>query len=134
MEQQTPLSLEDLVLALYCAIDDALQECGISALNGKLIKRPGPAPEVDDREVLCLAVLQELLGYESDNKFHLWLEVNETIQRLFPRRLSRPKFAERRALLRPLIMRLTMALCVLDEGGLPPFSSSTRIRLTSAAL
>jgi len=134
MEEHKPLSLEDLVLALYCAIDDGLRECGIRAINGKLIKRSGPPPEVDDREVLCLAVLQELLGYESDNKFHLWLETNKTIQALFPRRLTRPKFAERRALLTPLIMRLTTALCMLDEGGAPPFSSSIHIPLTSAVL
>jgi len=133
MDNTERISLEELVIAVYCAIDDALSECGIRAVNGKLIERRGPPPEVDDREVLCLAVLQELLGFESDNSFHQWLETNSTINSLFPKRLSRPKFADRRALLTPLIMRLTGALCEMEEGKAPPFSSSIRIRSSSAA-
>jgi len=133
MSNSKTLNLEDVVLAVYCAIDDALKECGIQAVNGKLLRRRGPAPEVDDREVLCLAVLQELSGFASDNKFHRWLETNPTIRALFPRGLSRPKFAERRALLTPLIMRLTGALYRLEEGGAPPFSSLTPIRSMSVA-
>ena len=62
------LTLEDLVVAVYCALDDALSDAGLRAIKGKLIRRRGPEPAVDDREILCLAVLQELLGFESDNQ------------------------------------------------------------------
>ena len=126
------LDLEELVITLYAALDDALAEAGLAARNGKLVPRPGPAPEVDDREVLCLAVLQELLGFESDHGFYQWFESNAVLRHLFPRRLTRPNWADRRALLTPLLQRLSQAFCALDEES-PPFSSSTRIRSTSAA-
>lgn len=126
------IELEDLVVSLYCALDDALREAGICLKNGKLVPRRGGAPEMDDREVLCLAVLQEMLGFESDNKFHRWFNANPMIQKLFPRRLNRQNFADRRALLTPLMERLCEAFCKMSEGS-PPFSSSTRIQSMSAA-
>lgn len=126
------LDLEDLVITVYTALDDALAEAGITTKAGKLIPRPGPPPEVDDREVLCLVVLQELLGFESDHGFYTWVEANPILRRLFPRRLSRPNWADRRALLTPLMRYLCMALCALDGEGTPPFSLSTVTPLTSA--
>jgi hypothetical protein len=88
---------------------------------------------VDDREVLCLTVLQELLGFESDHEFYQWFDSNAVMRRLFPRRLTRPNWADRRALLTPLLQRLSQAFCALDGEASPPFSSSTRIRSMSAA-
>jgi hypothetical protein len=121
------LELEDVVTATYCALDDALAEAGIKAFEGKLISRRGPPPAVDDREVLCLAVLQELLGFDSDNLFHEWLEANSTMRQLFPKRLCRQKFAERRVVLTPLLEKLSGAFCNLVGEGTPPFSLSTAI-------
>jgi hypothetical protein len=126
------MDLEDLVTAVYAAIDDALAEAGIVAHEGKLIPRRGPAPAVDDREVLCLAMLQELLDFESDHAFYSWFEAHPVMRQLFPRRLSRPNWADRRALLTPLMERLSQAFCALDGEGAPPFSSSTRTPSTSA--
>lgn len=127
------LELEDLVIALYAAIDDALAHAGIAARNGQVIPRRGPAPEVDDREVLCLALLQEILGFESDHSFHLWLNRDHLIALLFPRRLTRQKFAERRALLTPILKRLCLAFASLDGDAFPPLPSSIRTPSTSAA-
>jgi len=127
------LDLEELVITLYAALDDALAEANIVARDGKLVPRPGPAPDVDDREVLCLAVLQELLGYESDHAFYQWFETSAVLRPLFPRRLTRPNWADRRALLTPLLRDLSRAFCAMDGEESPPFSSSTRIRSTSAA-
>ena len=126
------LDLEELVITVYSALDDALAEAGVVARDGKLIPRPGPAPEVDDREVLCLAVLEELLGFESDHEFYQWFESNAVLRKLFPRRLTRPNWADRRALLTPLLQGLSQAFCALDGEESPPFSSSTRIRSMSA--
>ena len=117
------LDLEDLVVTVYAALDDALAEAGLVARDGKLLPRPGPAPDVDDREVLCLAVLQELLGFESDHEFYQWFESNAVMRRLFPRRLTRPNWADRRAILTPLLQRLSQAFCALDGEKDPPFSS-----------
>jgi len=94
--------LEEWVITVYAALDDALAEAGIVTRDGKLLPRPGPAPDVDDREVLCLAVLQELLGFESDHAFYQWFESNAVLRQLFPRRLTRPNWADRR----PLVQRL----------------------------
>jgi hypothetical protein len=127
------IDLEELVITVYSALDDALAEAGVVARDGKLIPRPGPAPEVDDREVLCLAVLEELLGFESDHAFYQWFESNAVLRKLFPRRLTRPNWADRRALLTPLLQGLSQAFCALDGEEAPPFSSSTPIRSMSAA-
>lgn len=120
------LSLEDLAVAVYAALDDALAGTGTASRNGKLVPRPGPAPDVDDREVLCLAVLEELLGFESDHAFYRWFENSRVMRELFPRRLSRQNWADRRVLLTPLIQRLCRAFCALGGEAAPPFSSSIR--------
>lgn len=126
------ISVEDTITALFCALDDALKESGVVAVNGKLVPRSGPAPVLDDREVLCISVLQELLGFESDNAYFNWLENQSIIQQLFPRLIQRQKFAERRALLSGLMERLSGAFCSMAGEAQPPFSRSTPIRSTSA--
>jgi len=133
MSTPSALTLEETILAVYCALDDALACAKVECREGKLIPRPGPPPAMDDREVLCLALLQELLGYESDHAFFLWLQNNSALRTAFPHLLSRQKFAERRVLLTPLLERLCQAFCVLGGEGLPPFPSSTPIPSTSAA-
>ena len=133
MDTPVCLSLEDVVVVTYAALDDALRQVGVSACQGKLIPRRGPAPAVDDREILCLALVQELLGFPSDHQFQLWLAANPTMRALFPRRLSRPNWADRRVLLTPLMEVLCRAFCTLEGEGHPPFSSSTPIRPMSAA-
>lgn len=132
MPTSSALSLEDTVTAVYCALDDALAEAKIECRDGKLIPRRGPVPGMDDREILCLAVLQELFHFKSDNRFFLWVANNHTMRELFPSMLTRQKFAERRALLTPLMQQLCQAFCALDGEGLPPFSSLTPTPSTSA--
>ena len=126
------VSIEDTITAVYCAIDDALREAGIVVKNGKLTDRPGPAPELDDREVLCLSVLQELLDFESDNAYFHWLENKPLIHDLFPHLIKRQKFAERRALLNSLMETLCGAFCKLAGEGQPLFSPSTPTPCPSA--
>ena len=127
------LTVEDTIIALYCAIDDALKSVGVAENDGKLVHRPGPRPSLSDREVLCLAVLQEILGFESDNSYFLWLQNSPVIQSFFPMLMARQKFAERRALLTGLAYKLSDAFRQLAGEGQPPFSSSTPILSMSAA-
>jgi hypothetical protein len=129
----TCFSVEDSIIALYCAIDDALALAGIVARNGKLVHRRGPAPELDDREVLCLSILQETLHFKSDNSYFNWLENQPVIRRLFPKLMTRQKFAERRALLTDLAAKLSSVFCQMAGESHPPFASSTRILSMSAA-
>ena len=133
MSTQRAFDPEDLVIAVFCALDDALREAHIECHHGKLLPRRGPAPKMDDREVLCLAVIQELLGFESDNLFFLWIANHPIVRKLFPRLLSRQKFADRRALLTPLLQRLCQAFCALGGEASPPFRSWTPIRSMSAS-
>lgn len=58
-----------------------------STIGGKFIPRCGAPPEVDDREVLCLCLLQEWLGFESDHSFYEWFENNLVMCDYFPRRI-----------------------------------------------
>jgi hypothetical protein len=121
-----PLDLEELVITTYAALDDALKHAGLVEEGGKLIPRRGPPPEVSDREVLCLALLQEWLGYESDLSFYQWMESNGIMLSLFPRMLRRQKWVERRTLLTPLIQKLSTAFMEMtppEDESLPPFSS-----------
>lgn len=123
----TFVDLEDTVIAVYAALDDALQEAGLFAHDGKLVSRRGPEPDVDDREVLCLALLQEIFGFESDNKFCAWLQVDRAMRTLFLRQLTRQNFADRRALLLPILEPINERLCALCGEADPPFSLLTAI-------
>ena len=80
-----------------------------------------------------MAVLQEILGFESDNSYFLWLQNSPVIQSFFPMLMARQKFAERRALLTGLAYKLSDAFRQLAGNGQPPFSSSTPILSMSAA-
>lgn len=133
MQLASFFTVEDTILVLYCAIDDALKDIGIAEVDGKLVARPGPRPSLSDREVLCLSVLQEILGFESDNAYFLWLQNSPLIQDFFPMLMARQKFAERRALLTGLAYKLSDAFRQLSGEGHPPFSSSTPIRSMSVA-
>ena len=126
MSSDGPIDLEDLVITAYCALDDALKHAGVVNDKGKLIPRRGPPPEVDDREVLCLCLLQEWLGFESDLSFYEWFENNQVMCDFFPRRLSRQNWVDRRTLLTPLLERLAGAFAEMagdDDEEEPPFSS-----------
>jgi hypothetical protein len=132
MAKAQPLFLTDIILATFCALDDALQNAGIPLVNGKLIPRRGPKPDVSDLEILCCAILQELMDFDSDNAFYLWFDNNPVMTDYFPRRLSRPNFADRRALLAPLMEKLCGAICAANGEGDPPFLSSIHIPSKSA--
>ena len=89
------LALEDVVTAAYCALDDALRKALSCRAAANSSRGPAPTRRSFDREVLCLAVLQELLEFESYNTYHEWVEANAVMKSLFPRRLSRQTFADR---------------------------------------
>jgi hypothetical protein len=56
------MTTEDLLIVLFCTIDDWVQQHGVPP-------RPGPAPTCADSEVLTFAVARELLGYTSERRF-----------------------------------------------------------------
>lgn len=69
------MTTEDLLIVLFCAIDDWVCQHGLPT-------RPGPAPACADSEVLTFAVARELLGITSERRFQRML-LREW-QHLFP--------------------------------------------------
>jgi hypothetical protein len=56
------VDLDTLIVATYCLIDDALP----GALSDRPLRRRGPAPTLDDAEVLTLEVVGAFLGLDQD--------------------------------------------------------------------
>lgn len=59
------LDLDTFLTLVYCIVDDVYQE----QLAPTRPNRPGPKPELSDREVLCLALLAQWQGRRSENAF-----------------------------------------------------------------
>lgn len=66
-------NLDTLVIALYVKIDDDRK--GLARL-------PGPPPTLSHSELICLAVMQAMLGFESESRFLRYAK--ENIRHLFP--------------------------------------------------
>jgi len=56
------MTTEDLLIVLFCAVDDWVRQHGLP-------RRPGPTPACSDSEVLTFAIGRELLGYPSERHF-----------------------------------------------------------------
>jgi hypothetical protein len=56
------MTTEDLLILLFCTIDDWVQAHGLPW-------RPGPTPACSDSEILTFALARELLGYDSERRF-----------------------------------------------------------------
>jgi Transposase DDE domain len=79
-------TLDDLVIALYCVVDDLL---GPDPRAG----HPGRKPRLSDAELVCLAVAQVLLGCHSE---HRWLRLcYGRLGHLFPYLPNQPGYNKR---------------------------------------
>lgn len=56
------MSLDDLIIAWFCLIDDLLP--GVT--EGKRLRQRGPAPRLADSEVLTMEVVGTYLGLSQD--------------------------------------------------------------------
>jgi hypothetical protein len=56
------MTTEDLLIVLFCEVDDWVQA-------HPLPRRPGPLPACSDSEILTFALARELLGYDSERRF-----------------------------------------------------------------
>src|SRR5215208_6405892 len=72
----TAMRTEDLLIILFCEVDDWVRQHGVPA-------RPGPVPACADSEVLTFALARELLGYDSERRFRRVLR--DDWGHLFPR-------------------------------------------------
>jgi hypothetical protein len=92
--------LDDLVIALYVTIDEQLEPR----------RGPGHPPKLSDAELLCLAVAQVLLGYDSERR---WLRaVASRLGHLFPYVCGQAAYNRRLRRAAPLVAQLLRALAV----------------------
>jgi hypothetical protein len=92
--------LDDLVIALYVTIDELLEPR----------RGPGCRPRLSDAELVCLAVAQVLLGYDSERR---WLRaVADRLGHLFPYVCGQAAYNRRLRRAAPLVTQLLRALAV----------------------
>jgi hypothetical protein len=92
--------LDDLVIALYVTIDELLEPR----------RGPGRPPRLSDAELVCLAVAQVLLGYDSERR---WLRaVTDRLGHLFPYVCGQAAYNRRLRRAAPLVTQLLRALAV----------------------
>jgi hypothetical protein len=63
------VDLEELIVAVYCAVDDVLIELG-GEPGWRRVRQRGPAPALADAEVLTMEVVGEYLGLDRDAAIH----------------------------------------------------------------
>lgn len=110
-------SFDDFCLWMYVLVDDIWQQLAPS------FRRPGPAPECSDSELLTMALVGECRGWELETDL---LSHFREHRDLFPRQLSQSRFNRRRRQLaegfnqlrRVVLNALDLALerqCVIDS-------------------
>jgi hypothetical protein len=110
-------TLDDLVIALYCVVDDLL---GPDPRRG----HPGRKPRLSDSELVCLAVAQVLLGCHSE---HRWIRFCYCrLGHLFPYLPNQPGYNKRLRQARWLLSEVMACL-----AGRTP-SAEDQLRLLDA--
>jgi hypothetical protein len=93
-------ALDDLVIALYVTVDELLEPR----------RGPGCRPRLSDAELVCLAVAQVLLGYDSERR---WLRaVADRLGHLFPYVCGQAAYNRRLRRAAPLVTQILRALAV----------------------
>jgi hypothetical protein len=92
--------LDDLVIALYVTIDELLEPR----------RGPGRRPRLSDAELVCLAVAQVLLGYDSERR---WLRaIGGRLGHLFPYVCGQAAYNRRLRRAAPLVAAILHAVAV----------------------
>jgi len=66
--EATTVDLESFIVAVYCLVDDLVSE----VLDGRRLRRRGPDPALDDKEVLTIELVGEFLGIDTDKGLHAY--------------------------------------------------------------
>src|SRR5215213_7251451 len=96
--------LDDLVIALYVTIDELVEPR----------RGPGHPPKLSDAELVCLAIAQVLLGYDSERR---WLRaVASRLGHLFPYVCGQAAYNRRLRRAAPLVASILHALAVASPS------------------
>jgi hypothetical protein len=96
--------LDDLVIALYVTIDELVEPR----------RGPGCRPRLSDSELVCLAIAQVLLGYDSERR---WLRaVRGRLGHLFPYVCGQAAYNRRLRRAAPLLVAILRALAIASPS------------------
>lgn len=111
----------DFCLWMYVVVDDIMQQIA------PMLKRPGPAPECSDSELITMALVGECRGWDVETEM---LSQWQDYRHLFPQIPSQSRFNRRRRNLMPVfnfIRRVVLQMldlandqqCVIDSLPIP---------------
>jgi hypothetical protein len=98
------MSLEDLIITVYCRIDEMYQD----AVKGTKLRRRGTAPALSDEEILTMLVIGEYLGLGSDKR--IWSYFSQHWSEWFPHIGCRTSFTRQSANLITVLSRMQQVL------------------------
>ena len=84
-------STEDLIITVFCSVDDLWQEIN----QGQKIRKRGFAPSLSDSEVIAMEIVGEFQGIETDKG--IWSYFKGHWSNLFPKIKSRSTFIRQAA-------------------------------------
>jgi hypothetical protein len=86
--QGAPVSIEALIIATFCLIDDELKQ----VIKGELLRRGGFNPQLTDSEMITMEIIAEFLNLDTDKG--TWKYFHDHWLELFPNLGSRANFAK----------------------------------------
>jgi len=104
------MDIEDLIITVFCRIDDTLKAIS----GGKPARARGPAPHLNDAEVITMEIIGETLGIDCEK--HIWSYFDGYWRGLFPALGNRTSFVRQAANLCYWKQRLLIALAELLEA------------------
>lgn len=85
------MSIEDLIITMFCLIDDELQQI----IKGEALRRGGFDPQLTDSEMITMEIIAEFLNIDTDKG--TWNYFRDHWLDLFPNLGSRANFAKHAA-------------------------------------
>jgi hypothetical protein len=130
---------DEFIVAIYCLVDDFLEEL----LDGRSLRERGPAPILDDSEVITIEIVGEFLGIDTDKgifsffrrHYEEWFPALGRIHRTTFSRQAANLWAVKRRLWRALLGRVEHeeGLCLVDSFAIPVCSFAKAPRHKSFA-
>jgi hypothetical protein len=107
-------SMEEVFTIVYALVDDIYKKLFVTQAYFR--RSPNAAPVFTDAEVITLALVQELAGYESQHAW--WQYVAKNYRRLFPHLCDRTRYGRRLRQLRSALEQLRRQLLFLTGSDL----------------
>lgn len=100
-----------VLTTLFTIVDDTMKG---SSMIQQALKRPGPAPHLSGREVITLALYQELIGEPREE--HFFRLHQASLLPFFPALNERSRYNRRKRDLWSVILAVRVSLPLVQEG------------------